>query len=197
MTDYFALLAQPRRPWLNPDELKQTFHARTLQAHPDVRSADDSASNSEALFAEINEAYQVLREPKRRLQHLLDLTGAPRAVQSAAIPPALEDLFPAVAALTQRADAVIEKAAAATNSLSLSLVKGESVAALAAIEGMLAQLQNLHEQATATLREVDERWCSDPNPELPALQGLYLQFSYLARWIAELEERRARLSGAG
>ena len=35
MADYFALLDEPRRPWLDPEELKAKFHALTATVHPD------------------------------------------------------------------------------------------------------------------------------------------------------------------
>ena len=35
MSDSFALLEKPRRPWLDPEELKESFHRLTAAAHPD------------------------------------------------------------------------------------------------------------------------------------------------------------------
>jgi len=35
MTDYFALLDEPRRPWLDVSSLKQKFLARSSEVHPD------------------------------------------------------------------------------------------------------------------------------------------------------------------
>ena len=39
MIDYFALLDQPRAPWLDPDKLKDSYHQKTLQAHPDAQAS--------------------------------------------------------------------------------------------------------------------------------------------------------------
>jgi hypothetical protein len=33
MTDYFALLQQPRQPWLEPEQLKQKYQQLTLASH--------------------------------------------------------------------------------------------------------------------------------------------------------------------
>ena len=42
MTDYFALLNEPRRPWLDADLLKQTFLTLSAGAHPDkIHSANE------------------------------------------------------------------------------------------------------------------------------------------------------------
>src|SRR5438132_9046006 len=35
MIDYFALLHEPRRPWLDPDLLKQKFISLSAEVHPD------------------------------------------------------------------------------------------------------------------------------------------------------------------
>ncbi len=75
MTDYFALLDEPRRPWLEPDSLKARFLALSAQVHPDrlhnAPEAQKQAANEQ--YAELNSAYRCLREPKERLQHLLEL----------------------------------------------------------------------------------------------------------------------------
>ena len=36
MTDYFNLLSEPRRPWLNPEALKQKFLNLSAEVHPDT-----------------------------------------------------------------------------------------------------------------------------------------------------------------
>ena len=193
MTDYFALFGHPRSPWLDTEELKRAFHNKTLSEHPDAQWRAPDRSDAEASFSELNEAYQVLRDPARRLKHLLGLEkiSLPR---SDAIPDEIEALFPAVATLMERADALARRAGAATTALNRSLVKRDSVTALHAIDGMLQQVRELHEDATRALAETKQRWATDPKAELPALHRLYLKFSYLARWITELEEKRARLA---
>ena len=183
MTDYFALLDQARAPWLDSEALKQVFHGRTRHAHPDTRTAHDG----DAAFAQLNEAYQVLRDPKRRLQHLLSLRGETPASQGARIPADVERLFPAVAGLTRQADAVLAKIAASTSALSRSLAQPELLRTRADLEGMLDHVRELHRNAEEELRTVEENATA-------RLQQLYLRFSYLGRWIAELEEKLLRLS---
>ncbi len=140
-------------------------------------------------FAEVNEAYQVLREPKRRLQHLLALEDAepPRA---AAVPREIADLFPRVATLMHAAAAALEQRARAGNALNISLAK---TAALQTGGEIAAQLEQLRAQQAAALEELRQRshgW----EAQLPALQQLYLALSYLTRWIAELEEKALQLA---
>ena len=89
MTDYFALLEQPRKPWLDPEQLKQKYHELARQSHPDEN---------------VNEAYRVLADPKSRLQHLLALEGVAPAASSNEIPEELTDLFMAIAPALNKID---------------------------------------------------------------------------------------------
>ena len=75
MTDYFELLKEPRRQWLEADTLKQKFLALSASIHPDKIHSSGEAEKSAAAkqFAELNAAYNCLLEPKSRLLHLLEL----------------------------------------------------------------------------------------------------------------------------
>lgn len=193
MTDYFALLDQPRRPWLDPEKLKQVFHRKTLRAHPDAQSPE---SRADAAFAQLNEAYQVLREPKRRLQHLLALEGSDGNSNSGAIPTEIEVLFPEVAALVRETETVIERVALSGNALSRSLVRPELLKTAARIQQMLTKLEQLHAAALDQLQQVSASWQSSESDHRPELRRLYLQFSYLTKWMKELGEKHLQLSGA-
>ena len=88
MIDYFALLEQTRRPWLDAEKLKEKYHELARRAQPDQN---------------LNEAYRVLVDPKLRLQHMLALEGAPPPATSE-IPPELSDLFMAIAPALNKID---------------------------------------------------------------------------------------------
>ncbi len=172
MTDYFALFDQPLKPWLDPEELKEIYHARTRTAQPE---------------AELIEAYQVLRDPKRRLHHLLSLRGEAPSRENAAVPREIENLFPDVAGLTRETDVIVTKLSHATTSLSRSLLKNEITAIQKRITEMLAKISELKNAALVRLQSVKEN-------DFAQLHALYLQFSYLNRWIEQLEERQLQLS---
>lgn len=194
MTDYFALLNQPRRPWLDTEEVKHAFHARALQAHPDAKPQQGTESSSDALFAELNEAYQVLQDPKRRLQHLLTLEGHPPDRASGATPTTIEALFPLVAAATNRATALVKQSAAATNALTRSLLKSELQNASKDVAAVQEKVRELYDTAMACLQRLDQSWDNDSRPEPNQLKQLYLELSYVTRWLQELEEKRLQLS---
>ncbi len=189
MTDYFALLGQPRAPWLDPAALKEAYHRQTLQSHPDTAAPDRGSD-----FAELNEAYQVLQDPKRRLHHLLSLeNGAPPSANQA-IPQELQELFLLIGALTQRANALQEKIRTASNALSRSLLKPQIVAVEKETSVLRQKVRNLNDDANLQLREINSAWPDDRAGQLAPLANLYFTFAYLGRWSAQLDELAFQLS---
>src|SRR6266545_1175670 len=94
VTNHFAVLNEPRRPWLDAELLKGKFLALSASVHPDRVHNLDEAKRAAAQehYTELNAAYTCLREPKERLRHLLELElGAlPKDIQR--IPSELMDL---------------------------------------------------------------------------------------------------------
>ena len=192
MTDYFAFLDQPRRPWLDPEELKQAFHQKTLEAHPDAQTPSDR----DETFTRLNEAYQALREPKRRLHHMLALEGGPANTNNVSIPVDIENLFPLVAALIQESETVMGKLETSTNALSRSLVRPDLIKTAASVRQMVRTLGHLHDEAINELRAKGDSWISGSSEHRADLEDLYLRFSYLTKWISELGERELQLTSA-
>jgi molecular chaperone HscB len=88
VTDYFALLGQPRRPWLDMEKLDEKYRELARTTHPDQAPGEEVAT-----FTEVNKAYRTLRDPKLRLQHLLTLEGRPPSAAAGDIPADLVELF--------------------------------------------------------------------------------------------------------
>jgi DnaJ-domain-containing protein 1 len=194
MTDLFALLDQRRRPWLDPEALRAAFHERTLRQHPDAQASCADGSSADADFARINEAFQTLSDPKLRLQHLLALAGHASTSRFDSVPANIADLFPAIAQVTQEATRVAEKAAGATSALSRSLLTGEIVQVRNRITALLATLTQLQAEADAELQQLDAAFTEEDEVAMAALQRLYVRYSYLRRWMAQLEEHRTALA---
>jgi curved DNA-binding protein CbpA len=188
MTDYFALLEQPRTPWLDLATLKEVFHRKTLEQHP------DSTRAAEGDFARLNEAYQLLQDPKRRLHHLLELQGVPAASTNRMVPPELQELFLEIGALNQRMTALLEKIRSASGPLSRSLLKGEVVAAQKEVASLSDKLRERIEAADERLRRMNPGWLTNPAAQIADAEDLYLRFSYLGRWSAQLDELAFQLS---
>ena len=194
MIDYFALLDQPRAPWLDPAKLKDTYHQKTLQAHPDAQMNRPGAEASDATFTSLNEAYQVLQDPKRRLHHLLSLQGAAPSSTDQTVPNQLHDLFSAVGALTQRANLLLEKIRATSNALSRSLLKPQILEVQNEAGKVRERIQELSNASLAELSRINTAWATSPEEQIEALSNLYFAFAYLTRWSRQLDEMTFQLS---
>src|SRR5215212_11356274 len=118
MTDHFAVLGQPHRPWLDPDQLKEHYQKISFASHPDRKG---QGGNADFDFAAVTDAYRVVSDPKLRLQHLLTLeAGAPVTAEPSAISPDVADLFMKLATLVSDIDQVLKRRAEATSNLAKS-----------------------------------------------------------------------------
>ena len=189
MTDYFALLEQPRDPWIDLAALKYVYHRKTLQIHPDTVAPDHESD-----FAELNEAYQVLQDPKRRLHHLLSLENRVPSSGNQAVPQELEELFLLIGTLTQRANALLEKIRTASNALSRSLLKPQMVEMQTEVDSLREKVRALDDSATVELRRINSDWQYNRAAQISALSNLYFRFAYLGRWLAQLDELAFQLT---
>jgi curved DNA-binding protein CbpA len=200
MTDYFAMLNEPRRPWLDADLLKQKFLALSANLHPDrIHSASESDKIAATKkFTELNAAFNCLVEPKRRLLHLLELElGAkPKDIQT--IPSPLADLFAEVSMVCRSADGfLVEKGKVTSPLLQVQLFERRQdwVEKLNVLQ---RKLNELREKLTGELKSLDAQWISadvaSRKEILPKLEELYRLFGYFNRWNGQIQERVVQLS---
>jgi curved DNA-binding protein CbpA len=200
VTDYFALLDEPRRPRLDAELLKQKFLALSASAHPDkILSANELEKSAAAKkFAELNAAYNCLIEPKLRLLHLfeLELGAKPKDIQQ--IPTTLADLFAEVATNCRNTDGFLAEKSK-TNSPLLQVrffERGQDW--IEKLNSLQKKLNELREKLTGELKSLDERWiAADANSRreiLPKLEELYRLFGYFNRWNSQIQERVVQLS---
>ena len=90
MNDAYDRLGLPRRFVVDAGELERAYLARSRAVHPDYHLAGPSADlgASLELSAALNEAYNTLRDPFARAEHLLALEGGPSAGEHRQMPPA-------------------------------------------------------------------------------------------------------------
>src|SRR5450432_1830636 len=121
MTDHFSVLNEPRRPWLEPEELKQKFLALSATVHPDRSHNLSEAEREQAqrICTELNGSYNCLRDPRNRLRHLLELErgSAPTDIQQ--VPQDLMNVLMEVGQLCRQADTFL----AAKDQVSSPLLK--------------------------------------------------------------------------
>jgi curved DNA-binding protein CbpA len=190
MPDHFATLHQPRRPWLNADVLKDCFHRASAALHPDVPGSGDGQK-----FAEVNAAYNILRDPAGRLRHLLELevpAGAGSGSGSA-VPPDFADLFMRLAGFRQTCGAFQKKEAAATQGLARALLIEERQSLVQRAEALLRELDATHETSEAGLKALDAEWNASDAGCIEQLSALQQRFAYLSKWRAQLAESQFQL----
>jgi len=190
MTDHFAVLAQPRRPWLDPEQLKQEYQRLTFARHPD-RQTEAAAEGPE--FGAVTDAYRVLSNPKLRLQHLLAIENEASDARSARVSAELADMFMQTAALIRSVDDLLKRKQQATTTLASSLLKPEVSKTRERVGAQLEALQGAHSSAVDELKRLDERWEKEPDAKTEA-RKLADRFGFLDRWMTQLQEKQFALS---
>lgn len=196
MTDNFALLNAPRRPWLDPDSLKQTFFTLSAEIHPDrvhhTGTAEKRTANER--YAELNAAYQCLREPRERLRHLLELELGAKPSDLTQVPEDLMDLFFAIGKEFRAVDAVlVEKSNATSPLLQVQLFeRGQD-----GVEKLGALRQTVAVRRDALLGELEPMnaaWDAAAARPLARLREIWRLLSFYERWLAQIQERIVKLS---
>jgi len=203
MIDCFALLQEPRRPWLNPEALRQKFLELSASLHPDrVHGAvEDEKRAAQEHYTQLNAAYQCLREPKDRLRHLLELERGAKPEELQSIPPDLLNLGFEVGQLCRQTDAFLaEKAKVSSPLLQVQMFERgqEWTAKLQALQATIgARLKEL----MAEIKAIDAEWDGAQRPGAPdrqttlgRLEELYRLCSYFTRWSAQIQERIVQLA---
>lgn len=203
MTDYFALLNFPRRPWLDAESLKQRFHERSTEVHPDRApdASDEAKAESHRCFAGVNAAYECLREAKSRVRHLLELElgHAPDSVGS--IPQGMTEWFTEVGAICREADAFLAKKEANDSPLLQAAVMGEGMALNDKVTAVHGRLQAELAKVDAELQSLGQAWeALDGQPEgraeklpLARLEALGQRLGFWSKWSSQLADRSSRL----
>ncbi|TAL02499.1 MAG: hypothetical protein EPO07_07250 [Verrucomicrobia bacterium] len=198
MTDYFALLNEPRRPWLDAEALKQKFHAVSGPLHPDRHHAsppaDQEAAN--ARFAELNSAYNCLREPKERLRHLLTLETGARPKDLHEMPADLSEMFMRVGALNRQVESFLSERAKANSPL---LRVGFFERAQEWSDKLAALQREISARSSTVLeqvRELDGRWLrGGPRAQLlPQLESCWRLLSFFSRWNGQVQDLIVQLN---
>ena len=203
MTDYFALLKEPRRPWGDPDALKQKFLALSAESHPDrVHAASEAEKRAaQQCYTDLNAAYNCLRDPKERLRHLLELERGARPRQVENIPPDLMNLFLKISEVCGQADKFLAERASVTSPLLKVGMFERSQQLTDELRARQTQVNSQCDQLMSELKVLDAGWEANGNSESPSrtarlqrLEELYRLFGYFARWRGQLQERIVQLS---
>lgn len=196
MTDFFALLDEPRRPWIDTDPLKEKFLKLSSQAHPDRVHQKPAAEKkaAEERYAELNAAYNCLREPKDRLRHLLELETGKKPAHIEIFPPEMMDFAFEIGRVCKSADVLLaEKTKATSAILKVQFFERsqECVEMMNALQGRINEQRN---SLLAELHAANVAWESGQRESLlKRLEEVYRLFGYLSKWFAQLQEKAVQL----
>jgi DnaJ-domain-containing protein 1 len=196
MTDYFALLNEPRRPWLDTDLLKEKFLALSAQAHPDrVHQSPEAERNAASgKFAELNAAYQCLREPKERVRHLLDLELGAKPADIQRVPEEMMSSMFEVGQLCKQADVFLAEYARVTSPI-LRVPWFERAQEWTTQLNVLQQkIGSRREALLLELKAMNPAWEARGALPLERLDEIYRLLGYLTRWSEQIRERVVQLS---
>ncbi len=203
MTDLFEVMAEPHRPWLNPEALKNRFLQLSTHLHPDRTHGYASEEKAEAhrRFTELNTAYRCLQDPHQRLKHLLELeTGTPPSPVNE-IPASLLDAFAKIGALCRDSDAILARKSSTTSPLMRVGLFTEAQQSIGRLAEAQREIAARRDSLLRRLEALDARWIqnqhsrlSQPDDLLSELADVYRLLGYLQRWHGQLRERIVQLS---
>jgi len=95
--DYFAVFGLPHKLAIDLSALEQKFLQLSWKLHPDnfVNAGEQERELSLKKSSELNDGYRALRDPLRRIEHLLEMAGERKEGQTKQQAPAelLEEVF--------------------------------------------------------------------------------------------------------
>jgi len=190
----FALFDLEPAPALDAAALKERFSRATAESHPDkfAQAAESERAEVEARYTALNQAYQVLNDPRARLLALYELTKGekPRDIQR--IPPGTMDLFKEVGELCRSLDDYLERKRATTNRLEKAGLMSEELTLQDALTELRLKLEAFAATVETELNALDTKWRAGDR-DINALETVYRKYSYVARWRQQLEEREIAL----
>jgi DnaJ-domain-containing protein 1 len=204
MTDYFALLGLPRRPWIEADALQQAFLRHSAEAHPDRMAGADAAAKRQAheRHTLLNAAHACLRETRTRLRHWLELETGTRPADLQEMPEPLATVFFDVSRVCREADQVLDRKRRTSSPL-LQVALFEAVQGVE--ERLARQALTLEEQLGRLEQELKDLSASLPTPAneggtqaapshvVARLHAVYRALSFQDRWLRQIRERLIQL----
>jgi curved DNA-binding protein CbpA len=199
MSDYFRVLGEPRRPWLDPEEVKKRFLVLSSSTHPDrLHNAPPEAKEAaQVASTELNRAHQVLTVPRERLRHLIELERGTKPADVQEISPELSDLFMQVHGDLRETQEFLRQRAAVTSPLLKVQEFANAQVWLQRLQKRQNSLIEMEQKLTEMLKALDSRWPSGGTPSetmVAEAESLYRRLSYVTKWLAQIQELMVRLT---
>ena len=197
MTDFFALLNETRKPWLDPEPLKQKFLTLSKAVHPDRahQAIEVEKQAAQQRYLEINAAYNCLREPKERLRHLLELERGAKLRDIERIPPDMADSFFEVGNLCHEADGFLARRDRTASPLLKAGMFEEGQEQTDKFQALQRKINARLDELLAELKAMNPAW-ETPGADRPfdRLEEIYRLLGYFGRWSGQIQERLALLA---
>lgn len=194
--DYFALLDEPRKPWIDTGLLKDKFMEMSARYHPDKfpQATPEERERISARYAELNAAYQCLSHTRDRLLHLIELeTGKPPSdVQR--IPPGTSDLFMQIGQTCAQAAAFLEKQPQTDSPILKAKRFVEQMEWTDKLTDFQNQLQEINDKLEEELKRMNTDMENGAPLPLERLEEIYRSASYINRWTDQIREKIVQLA---
>lgn len=201
--DYFTLLGEVPRPFLEEDSLREKHHKISQQIHPDKFQ---TKSPEEKLLAEqwsslLNKAFFTLKDPTERVPYLVSLhTGEdPKKARTENVSEWTVKLFQQVRTACAQADTYLGQRKSASYRIVAASLAADR-AAETQIENLRALkqlLETMRARIIHDLKRIDERWLSTDLEKrknlIPLLSKVAGDLSRLAKFESLIEERLLQL----
>jgi len=196
VTDYFALLSEQRRPWLDVGSLKSKFLTLSAEVHPDRfhdRSETEKAVATQRYTA-LNAAHNCLREHRHRIRHLLELELGAKPSDLTNVPDDLMESFFVVGKTFRDVDALLAQKAGATSPMMQVQYFEQSMELVELLNTLSARIAPRRDDLLAELKTLDSIWQTGSTAHTDRLLDIWRLLSFYERWLAQIQERIARLS---
>ena len=205
MVDYFALFQEPRRPWISLDLLKAKFLAFSAGSHPDrvhIATEQEKLAANER-YADINAAYNCLREPRDRLLHLLEIELGTKPKDTERLPALAGDLFFHIGQTCREVDMFLNGKSRATSPMLKVQWFQTALEWIDKMNELKQSIHSHHEQVLDELKAMNASWDAAPQVgsaerraalPLERLEQTYRRLSYLSRWNEQIQARTVQLS---
>lgn len=179
VSDAFEILGLEKRLSFEPDVLRDAFRETGKRLHPDGGGAESG-------FSALQEAYDILSSPSRRLRLWMELRGEPLESRGS-IGVALMEVFAEVGKVTQQAETVIRKRDEAKSALAKAMLEGETQICRETVEAMIAKVESLIGEQCAVFPELEI------NPDASVAAEAARNLAFLEKWKLSLRSCFSRL----
>jgi len=194
VVNHFARLGLSPRPWIDAESLQQIFLARSAELHPDKASPANKQA-AEQQFTELNESFNILRNSRARLLHLLELSGFPKQEHVQSVPPDAVAYFAEVAALNKAAETLIKEKAAASSPMLKVQLMAKGLDQIDAMQNLQARVRETVGRIEEQIQSLDRSWTSPPSAaSLKQLSEHAATLGFLDRWHSQLHEKISSLT---